>query len=806
MGQSKRYITLVATIIFIIVGFVLVLNFVVFADTAGNGFKLYRLSQFPNLYDQNKQIDYKNIDLGKTEEAKEITLKIPRGETEGFTILLKNDTNQPVNDLTIDKADFTNSDGVNLSSRLIDERVIHVWPTKQYSIKNKKIIWKEDRDELLVKNDKIDFLSNDISTTVDSQLKSQEDTISADIDARASKKFYIKVTAPADQGGLYTSNISFVDKTLDKKLISLKINLEILDLDLINPSQAKNPYTIGCFNNDRIKVADSDSLRGGEQYISEELFKTRMKIAKDYGCESMIQRVGPYADNIRALEIFSQLGYKGPIILNHYYFKTKADGINYVNYDDTLSTQASKNDFRNMIREIKNDKKITVPINFYGIDEPNDASGQELYLEKTANLDKLLTEELGSEINRSNIQRVFSAAMSARAAEYFDQIGKKATLPIVAFPTWPNYLSLINTNTISDDQTRAFYYQGFMEYPLSNRYLNGFGLANSGMRGSFSNPLYGYTSTDSKPLYDDFKSHDNDFGYNTWRKPMMSFYPASDGFIPTYQVEGHREGVNDLKYYLTYSEFKGKKNECKNSARLSILESSIDRKFKKFKMNITNPYAKPSVSSVDYDDLRESIKSYLSNYQKWCNNFSEDLPSGFKAVGGLINYLPNQNVFLNQELYQFKAGEWNKLSDGQLNITSGEGYYIKNKIDQTKVKITGIRSSTLKTKLIEGWNLLYSEYPSDLTELRTVIGSGDCKKIVPLSSLTKLGSPKSYASKIIPIVNNATANTADEAFKYLGIYNSGKYLKQIPKGKNFWFYLFTEPDPNSSDFSSYPCL
>lgn len=583
MRQKKGYLILITIISFAIIGFLLVINFTVFADSGSGKFKVYKLSQFPNLYDENKKITYKDIDLGNKEEISELKLKIPRGETEGFTLLLENSTIQSIANLTINKEDFANENGSTLSSQLIDEKVIHVWPTKQFNWQNKGVIWPEDRDEILVKSDKVDFLSEDISTTVDTQLQSHQSAIDTTIESLGSKKFYFKVTAPADQSGNYSSQVNFFDQDEDKILAKIKINLEILDLDIMRPSQAKEPYVMGCFNNDRIELGNSKDLITGDRFISEELFRSRMKIAKDYGCESMVHRIGPYADNIKALEVYSELGYKGPIVLNYYYFKKRDDGSKVVDYLDTLSTQASKNEFRKIIREIKNNEKITVPVVFYGIDEPNTESDQVLHLEKTKNIDLIISEELGGEIDKSNIKSAYGAAMSSDTVQKFDQMGKKTDIPIIAFFTWQKFLSLIGNGTIGSYPEKVFYYQGFMEYPLSNRYINGFGLANSGMKGSFSNPLYGYISTDTKPLYDDFSTHDNKFGYKTWKKPMMTFYPASDGFFSTYQAEGRREGINDLRYYLTYKEHKTNKNGCKNSARLTALENSIDRKFKNSK-------------------------------------------------------------------------------------------------------------------------------------------------------------------------------------------------------------------------------
>jgi len=48
--------------------------------------------------------------------------------------------------------------------------------------------------------------------------------------------------------------------------------------------------------------------------------------------------------------------------------------------------------------------------------------------------------------------------------------------------------------------------------------------------------------------------------------------------------------------------------------------------------------------------------------------------------------------------------------------------------------------------------------------------------------------------------------TAEKAFKYLSRSGGDQNLSKIPAGKQFWFYLFRDPDALSSDFSNYPCL
>jgi len=512
--KTKRLLLLILPLVLIGLVFVF-LRLTIFADIAQGQFTLYRLSEFPNLFNHSASLGYQNIPLGKKEKVAEVSLRIPRGETEGLTLMLDNKTSAAADKLTILKGDFQDGKGNVLSKNLIDERVVHVWPTKQFDSTKpsaKRNFWSEDRDELLVKNDQTDFLSTSITPSVETQLNSNggtgdnpdpQEPVLTSLSAGTSKKFYLKVTAPADQTGDFSSTVRFFDRGLNRELTKLTIKLTVLDLDLIKPSQGG--YTMGCFNNDRIKTSDSAQIVGGEQLISQELFAIRMKKAKDYGCETMVQRIGPYSNNKRALEIFSELGYPGPIILNYYYFEQKSDGTKVINTEDVLSSAASKDEFKKIVTEIKDDKKITVPIIFYGYDEPNEPTQQPLHLEKVRNMDPIIRQVLSQKLGKSNISPSYSTTLLASTIKSFEEKGLKTDLPIVAYQSWPDYLSSIKSGAIYNPSASGFYYQGYMEFPLSNRLLSGFGLVNSGMKGSFANPLYGYSSAHerTRPLYDD---------------------------------------------------------------------------------------------------------------------------------------------------------------------------------------------------------------------------------------------------------------------------------------------------------------
>jgi hypothetical protein len=236
------------------------------------------------------------------------------------------------------------------------------------------------------------------------------------------------------------------------------------------------------------------------------------------------------------------------------------------------------------------------------------------------------------------------------------------------------------------------------------------------------------------------------------------------------------------------------------------MENQIDPLIKRFTVSTTNPYENSSgMTSDDFDRLREDLKNYLIVFQQSCNKLSVSLPSGFNAAGSQIDFVPDAKL-AKYELFQFISGKWKKFPEDPMAILSGSGIYFKNTGSPAKTNISGRRSSVLQTQLSLGWNLLYSPYSSDLSDLKTIIENENCKKIVPLSILTNLGGTKTYASKMVPIIDNPTAGSAKEAFKYLGPYDGDQILKKIPSGTNYWFYLFKMPDPLNTDFALYPCL
>lgn len=811
MSGIKGIVALVISLLVLAIAGYFAVSNKLFADIASKSVELYKISNFPNTQGHKSTVAYDRIDLGKKEKITEITVKIPRAETEGFTVMLSNNSSLNFSDLTVEKSDLTNASGKTISKDLIDERVLHSWATKQFDRVEMDATWKDVIDELLVKNEKTNFLSTDVTSDIKTQFNSNGGTakdsdpsepITTSLEKNKTKKFYFKVTAPVNEAGDFRGTINFVDKTTKKTLSSFELNLKVLDIDIVEPEQAKTPYYLGCYNNDKVLSSDSSRLFNWQtNTIDEDVFRKRMKKAREYGCNTLVQRIGPYVDNVKALEIISETGFTGPVILNYYYYKQKGDK-KIVDTLDTVSTKESKNEFTKIAQEIINDRKITVPVMFYGIDEPNSDTEIPEHIKKVKNIESIIDKLLGDKKGKTNIINKTTTSLTTRPIPAFQEAGIKTEFPLVNFREVDQYLKGVREGTIYKSDKDAYYFQGWMEYPTPTRLISGFGLVNSGMTGSFINPLYGYYGVNGRPLYDDFTTTEPEpVGLKTWRKPFMTFYPATDGYIPTYQAEARREGVLDLRYYLTYQKNKANLGSC-SSKVLSDLGRKIDSNLKKFKNDPINSTKLPAgLNTEDFDILRNDIKDYLIENNNSCKENIISLKTGFNSFGSTFKTEVDKTLLDNTILFKFKSKAWQISEKEKIEVNPRDGLYVYNPGKEKELKITGSKHSQFDSELEKGWNLLSAHSDSDLSNFKVKISGGNCNKVVPLRVLIK-----SFASDYIPIIVDGNAETAEKAFKYLGAYNGDNFLNKIPKDKQFWLYLFSQPDPKNKDFNLYPCL
>ncbi|MCX6809881.1 MAG: hypothetical protein NTZ65_04010 [Candidatus Berkelbacteria bacterium] len=815
----------------------LALKYKIFADSETMGLnpniKLSQISTFVNPDIKNGSVD---ANVGDKKPIGTVEINVPRNESKSFSVLLENQSASSINDLTLKKSDLTGvgaQSSSKISQNLIDDRVVHKWTQKT-------INWYTDKpsddnnnvnvDELLVKNDKTDFFSTKIGTSVNSLLTSggsvqgffsspngSAEKIQTSVAQAQSKKFFFTLEPSAADAGQYQAPVSFVDKDKNTIIAQFNLKVNILDIDLVKPSQAKTPLNYGCFTNDRISIGKDPSARS-DTYISKDLFEKRLKIIKNQGCESLILRFGPDADNLAALELISNYGFAGPVILNYYY---PDDSINKYRQDPIASSD-SQAAFKNIVNQIQNDKKISIPIMFYGYDEPNSDTEYPLAVTRTNNIIKIVKEVLGSNLSKSNAKANVTMASQPKIADQLTQenFGFKMDMTIEDYSK-PGFLKRVdnfNSGSLTPLSGQSYYFQGWQALPLTDRYLGGLALIKSGYRGAFMNVIYGYQNANVRPIYDDSQ-------ITTWQAQFLTYYPASDGFIPTLESEGLREGNLDLKYYLTYLDRKEKiQSQCPEVAsQFSSLEQSIQSQMNKYTID-TNQYTVPAnLSPADFDKTRSLLEQYVIDFNSRCVTRKVDITSGFSVIGA-DGSAPSQAVvqgdmtglaFEGDKVnLSGKKGDWTKTSSGQFELNPGQAYYLFEPLNSgaKQVQFSVDPTSTLSRPLTLGWNLLWSPYNTVLGQINTVITnpSKTCKKIVNLQALTtlKAASNGDYASRLVYVITNDKAQLAKDAFKILGYsitQSTYPYIEKIPANTAFWYYIFQTPNADDAAFNNITC-
>ena len=579
----------------------------------------------------------------------DIELLTPEGESQSFELLVENNSSQSYQNFTITKSDLSSASGEVISGSAIDERIVHPWPQKLVDWSSSGNTFTPSAvsvDELLVKNDKPDltlptdpkyagdtFFSDDIGVDEKQLLQGSGyalaetgEGIKTAVVANSSKKFYFTVNIPANKTGVYSGEINFVDK--DSNTIVAKFVLKLKIYDFAFQSQDKQSLGLfdGCYTNDRILAfgaSPSDSIK--HYFISSNLFKTRLSTLKDYGCNFLVMRVGEYADNQAMIKAVSDSGMAGPLILNFYGVDTSGNQ----NIHDTVADPTSAAKFSEILTQIKNLTSLKIPIIFYGIDEPNTDALLAEHLAKVDNIKKLVGQVFGADLANSTVKNQVTTLAKVSTWEKIFSIltadnKYRTDYPIENYSTdefLTDKVAPINNGLTKPLLGESFYFQGWNEIQKSNgtflpinRYLAGLGLYKSGLKGSFINPAYGYRGVNYRPIYDDYAVPG---AADDWQKPMFTFYPASDGFIPTLQAESWREGTEDLKYFAAYKSISesGLSNisEAKK-AKLADFANVINSNLEQYNFNVNNYTLPADLDSEKMNQTKSLLNQYLEAY------------------------------------------------------------------------------------------------------------------------------------------------------------------------------------------------
>ena len=601
----------------------------------------------------NKQIVISKIplfsDSANKTQVSDIELLTPKSTTQSFELLVENNSSQSYSNFTISKSDLSSSSGDKIPASAIDERIVHPWPQKlvdwSYS-GNTFTPTPVIVDELLVKNDHPaltpptdpkyngdTFFSNDIGVLEKDLLLSSGyaqsesgEGIKTALPANSSKKFYFSVAVPANKTGVFSSEINFLDKDENTVVAKFVLKLKIYDYTFQKQDRSDLGLSSGCYTNNQILALGAnppDSIK--HYFIKKSLFQSRLSTLKNSGCDSLVMRVGKYADNLAMIKAVSQSGMAGPLILNFY----GVDANGNQNLEDTISTADSAATFTEILKEIKTYSSLKVPILFYGIDEPHTEDLLAKHFTKVDNIKKLLKEVFGAELENSKI--INQVTTSARVSTW-EKIFSTLTVDNRYYTDYPleNYASAefltdkvvpFNSGEKKPLLGESFYFQGWNEIQKSdgsfvpiNRYLYGIGLYKSGFKKSFFNPAYGYQGVRYRPIYDDYAAPN---GSTSWQKPMLTFYPAQDGFIPTLQSESLQEGGADLKYFAAYKNISenglAEISETKK-AKLAEIAAKIEENLKLYDFNVNNYILPSGLDGPKMSETQLLMNQYLETY------------------------------------------------------------------------------------------------------------------------------------------------------------------------------------------------
>lgn len=537
-------------VILLVAGYFLVKSGIL-ADTSGS-IKLYSFSEL----------------TGRGAETNLIELDLPKGETEGFYLLLENSTGRPQNNLTVVKKDILKG-FEQFPPGNIDERIAYNWEQKEVSDFDDSAPVMKGVDELLVRTNKIDYFKSPITkTSLTDRLGFLSKPSTSRLDFKMGKsqtaKLYFKVSS-SQASGTYTGRIKIQDLNLKKNIAQFNLKINVLDRSLPNPDD----YKFACYINDRIiKTSKSADVPTdlASYYISEELFKQRLADTRKMGCNALTVRMSVASDNNKMLNAIQQAGFSKGVLVDYRYINNKVE----YNKETLVSRNAeARSQFKEIATQIVNNPSLTIPVSFYGIDEPNrrddDQANYENNKLRVSNIKTLLSQVVKeSGVAKTNVKVDVTTAMVSDT--YDDLMAEAETYhtdaPILNYYyKCPTGIPGLNCRTSMESMlsrfrssgttpaNAAYYFQTSRERPIINRYLGGFGLIASGLKGYYLNVVYGYAvknSGDATPLFSDANTVKSE------GKNLMLLYPARDGLISTVQSESIREGITDIKYYLAY--------------------------------------------------------------------------------------------------------------------------------------------------------------------------------------------------------------------------------------------------------------
>lgn len=385
----------------------------------------------------------------------------------------------------------------------------------------------------------------------------------------STKQFWISVAVPTDaQAGIYTGSIQVRQK--DITLLELGVQVEVLDLNLAEPSQNAMMWYRGTIN-----------CHHPQHYVRPDVFRIQLEDIYKHGFRH-ISLWETDADRLQqALDIAQTVGFSGDVVM---------DG------------------FREPLWSAVDFGKLR-PV-AYVSDELD------------AHADRLDGHVAAMRHAMNHGVRTMASVLDWRTMER-TLTSTSGILPDVVSVYAPqNQTRLaLTTERKSRDADIYYYWQAHMEKPMTHRLLAGLLFWKSGIEGiapycyqhlpGFPNSPFDdfdpWDATQIDPLGRRFKDH-------------MATYPARNGVIHTLQWKGLAEGLTDLRYLTTLDlalESAEQATDAASRERGAKARSLLESAFEKFHWNDVDilsetsatPY--PDFGSRDILDLRCTIVDQL---------------------------------------------------------------------------------------------------------------------------------------------------------------------------------------------------
>lgn len=400
-------------------------------------------------------------------------------------------------------SDLAGPGGATIPAAAIDPRVVQVWDQKGLRGKNFESI---RVCEGLLKDDSINLLDPQY-TELNLPSIPPEAPVQTSLRANQSKGFFLTVKVPAGAAaGDYTGTVRVGTAA---RAATVDLVVHVLPYRLDPPGR-----TIGMYYNDTI---------GEETPLP--VFRARLAQLRSLGVDAL--RLVPRPDSIvEDLKEIKAAGFPGPVML----------------WDEKpLLGNNPAGAIRRQANWLKN---AGYEPYVYGIDEPNEVV-------KDRGVPK--SPETAMEVAQLTRQDqvLTTTAISKQMDDQFLSRGIVLDFPLYSIVNGSGLEEYVQRLRAGGDNPRhdhpkdGYYFGCWAENPKRNRLLTGYYLYNSRLDAAFGWTFYTFHMRNAPQIFNDFDLDGN-------KKRWMTVYPTKEGCAPTLQSEAFREGVNDLRYLVTF--------------------------------------------------------------------------------------------------------------------------------------------------------------------------------------------------------------------------------------------------------------